>query len=112
VVTDANGNTATMDASGTKIEDANGNTTTMDASGITLEGPGGNQVIIGASGVKVGSNAATEPFVLGLQFNAQVTSFLTSLGTHTHVGNLGAPTSPPIAPMTLQVPLSSKHMVE
>jgi hypothetical protein len=72
----------------------------------------GTEIMLGSTGVQVGGSGATEPFVLGNQFRSQVTSFLLSLSTHTHVGNLGAPTSPPTAPINLQVPLSTKHKVE
>lgn len=105
-------NSITMDDAGIVITDANRNTVTQDGSGIVIEDANGNQIVMAAAGIKVGSSAAAEPFVLGLQFTTEVASFLASLATHTHVGNMGAPTSPPVAPITLNVPLSSKHMVE
>jgi uncharacterized protein involved in type VI secretion and phage assembly len=112
-ITDANGHKIVLDGSGITVTDGknSGNAITMTSSGVVVK-TSGTQVAIGASGVQVGGSGATEPFVLGTQFAAKVATFLTALATHTHVGNLGAPTSPPSAPMTLQVPLSTKHKVE
>lgn len=107
------GHVITLNVNGISITDGanNGNQIVMDPSGVTVASSG-TQIILSATGVQVGGSAATEPFVLGNQFLAQVNSFLTALSTHTHVGNMGAPTSPPVAPMQLQVPLSTSHMVE
>ena len=105
-------NSVTMDDSGIVIADANGNTVTHSSSGVTIEDANGNQIEMAAAGIKVGSSSASEPFVLGLQFTTEVASFLTSLATHTHVGNMGAPTSPPTSPINLTVPTSSKHFTE
>jgi uncharacterized protein involved in type VI secretion and phage assembly len=114
-VTDgANGHTIVLDSSGITITDGanSGNSITLSGTGMTLEDKNGNSIVMGAAGIQVGSSSAAEPFVLGMQFLTEVTSFLISLSTHTHVGNMGAPTSPPTAPMQLNVPLSSKHKVE
>lgn len=111
-VEDANGNKATQSSDGTVVEDKNGNKVTQDASGTVVEDKNGNKIVMGAAGIQVGSDASAEPFVLGQQFALQVQNFLIALSTHTHVGNLGAPTSPPVAPMTLTVPLSAKHKTE
>jgi hypothetical protein len=51
----------------------------------------GGKVSIKAGSVDVG-DAATQQAVLG-------TAMLALYNSHTHVGNLGAPTSPPVAPM-------------
>jgi hypothetical protein len=45
-----------------------------------------------ASSIELGKGA-TEKVILG-------NKFMTLFNSHTHIGNLGAPTSPPIAPMT------------
>ncbi len=114
-VTDGkSGHEITLDASGIVISDGanTGNIVTMDASGATVADKNGNSVVFGAGGIQVGSSAAVESLVLGTTLAANVASFLISLSTHTHVGNLGAPTSPPVAPMQLHVPLSPKHKVE
>jgi uncharacterized protein involved in type VI secretion and phage assembly len=105
-------NTVTMGDDGVVIEDRNGNTVTQESSGTTVKDANGNEIVMGPAGIRLGSGSAADPFVLGQQFAAQVQSFMTALATHTHVGNLGAPTSPPMAPMTLTVPLSAKHKVE
>jgi uncharacterized protein involved in type VI secretion and phage assembly len=114
-VTDGkSGHQITLDAAGVKVVDGvnRGNAVTMDAGGVTIADHNGNAVVLGASGVKVGSASATEQLVLGTSLAATVATFLTSLNTHVHVGNLGAPTGLPITPMDLQVPLSKKHKVE
>ncbi len=110
----ANNHEVVLDSAGITISDgvSSDNKIIMEPSGLTVQDKNGNKIILGAGGIQVGSSAATEPFVLGKQFKAQVTSFLVALSTHTHVGNLGAPTSPPVAPIDLQVPLSTKHKVE
>jgi hypothetical protein len=100
----------------TVVEAANGHVITLNKDGITIaDGATGHKIILGAGGIQVGSSGATEPFVLGNQLAASVESFLGMLNTHTHVGNLGAPTSPPVPPLMdlpMQVCLSSKHKVE
>jgi uncharacterized protein involved in type VI secretion and phage assembly len=123
VVEAVNGNVITMDKDGIRITDgANGHQIVLDGSGITLtDGKNAGNAITMTSdgvtvktdgGVRVGSAAAAEPFVLGTQFKAQVQAFMIALSTHTHLGNLGGPTSPPSAAMSLDVPLSTKHTVE
>lgn len=114
-VTDGkSGHEVTLDASGIVISDGanSGNTVTLDSSGVTVADKNGNSVILGSSGIKIGSSSAVDALVLGTTLDLNVKTFLISLSTHTHVGNLGAPTSPPVAPMDLQVPLSTKHKVE
>ncbi len=84
-VEDSNGNTLTMDASGTVIEDANGNKVEMTAAGITVKG---TQIVIDGSQVAVGGQGG-EPLVKA--------SFLALFATHVHTTTApGAPTSPPI----------------
>lgn len=52
------------------------------------------------STLKLGA-AATEPFVLGTQLTAFLTTLLVWLDSHTHSnGNFGSPTGPPIVPTT------------
>jgi hypothetical protein len=105
-------NVVTMSDGGVVIEDVNGNSVTQDGSGTVIKDANGNEIVMAAGGIQIGGTGATEPFVLGTQFMTEVQSFLVSLSTHTHVGNMGAPTSPPTSPLTLNVPLSSKHKVE
>lgn len=109
-----NGHEVTMTASGMTLTDGanSGNTVVMEGGGVSIQDKNGHKVVLGAGGVQIGSDGATEPFVLGTQFLTKVASFLTALSTHTHVGNMGAPTSPPTAPINLDVPLSTKHRTE
>jgi uncharacterized protein involved in type VI secretion and phage assembly len=108
------GHTVVLDAEGISISDGRhaGNRLVMDATGTTVSDAHGHSVVLGAAGIQVGSTSATEAMVLGTTFSANVASFLQALATHTHMGNMGAPTSPPLAPLPLQVPLSPKHRVE
>jgi hypothetical protein len=114
-ITDANGHRVTLHPQGVTITDGvnSGNQIVMGAQGVTLH-ISGNTIILGASGVQLGSESAAEPLVLGNQFLTQMTSLLTQLSTHTHVGNLGAPTSPPVAPLQFQGPqtLSTRHKLD
>jgi len=108
-----NKHVVTLDAKGIQITDGkHGHKITMDASSVTVEhGNSGNKIVVGSDGIKIGGGA-TQGLVLGKKLQENVGKFLTDLGTHTHLGNLGAPTSPPRAPMKLDVLVSSKHMVE
>lgn len=108
------GHEIVLDGSGIVITDGvnTGNQVTLDGSGVVVADKNGNSLVLGSAGIQVGSSAASELLVLGTTLKANVVSFLVSLSTHTHVGNLGAPTSPPVAPMNLDVPLSPKHKVE
>jgi len=86
VLEDTNGNSLTMDSSGTVIKDGSGNEITMAASGITVKG---QMITIDGTQVAVGG-AGGEPLIKG-------TSFLTLFATHIHTCTApGAPTSPPI----------------
>ncbi len=87
VVEDANGNTMTMNSSGTTIEDSNGNKIEMAAAGITVEG---QKILVKGSMVDLGGEGG-EPVIKG-------TSFLSMFATHVHTVApvVGGPTSPPI----------------
>lgn len=87
----ANGHKVVLDSSGIIISDgvSSDNKIIMKKSGLTVQDMNGNKIILGSSGIKVGSDHATEYFVKGTAFKANVVSFLTALSTHTHVGNLG-----------------------
>lgn len=110
-VTDGtNGNKVLMESAGMTVEDANGNKVLMEGGGVTVEAA---SVVVKSGNVTVGDGAMTEPFVLGQTFMTNVASWFTALATHTHVGNLGAPTSPPVPPLQpLQVPLSAKYKMK
>jgi uncharacterized protein involved in type VI secretion and phage assembly len=111
IVEAVNHNVITLNSDGITVTDGNGNQLAMTSDGVVLRSSG-TQITVGGSGVQVGGDGATEPLVLGNQLATQIQSFLTSLMTHQHLGNLGAPTGPPMAPLTLTVPLSQKHTVE
>lgn len=100
----------------TLVEATHKHIVTLNKEGIQItDGVNGNTIIMGAHGIQIGGSAATEPFVLGHQFAANVESFLTALKAHTHTAppGGGATSSPlPAPPLTLQVPLSAKHTVE
>ena len=81
----------------------------MQPDGITLQYKGGDTITIDSSGIHIGG--MTQHLVHGDALMLNVTKFMAALMTHTHVGNMGGPTSPPVKPMTLDVPLSSKHTV-
>lgn len=101
-----------MDGDGIRVTDGRrGNKLVMDSSGITVTGPNGDTLVVGTSGIDIGSGAQ-EQLVLGTTLNNNLQIFVTSLNTHTHVGNLGAPTSPPVVPLSLVVPLSVKNKVQ
>ena len=81
----------------------------IDSEGITLAEKSGNQIVIESGGIAVkGFDPASQHFVLGESFNQKLQNFIVDLNTHTHTGNLGAPTSPPTKPMQLDVKLSQK----
>jgi len=62
---------------------------------ITVNGP----VTVTAPKIDLGEGAALEPSVLGDKLAAWITSELKLwLDTHQHIGNLGSPTSAPVAP--------------
>lgn len=87
IVEDANGNTMTMNNSGTKIEDSNGNVIEMASAGITIEG---QKIIVKGSQVHLGGEGG-ESVIKG-------DSFLGMFATHIHTVApvVGGPTSPPI----------------
>jgi Type VI secretion system/phage-baseplate injector OB domain len=65
---------------------------------VTVTAP--NVTIDHTDSIELGAGAV-EKLVLG-------DSFLTLFNTHTHLGNLGAPTSPPVVPMQPQIHLSGR----
>ncbi|MBN1130395.1 MAG: phage baseplate assembly protein [Chitinispirillaceae bacterium] len=61
-------------------------------------------VIVESDDVRIGRETLTE----SLERVIKGETFLTLFNTHTHVGNLGAPSSPVVAPMLAPVHLSTK----
>ena len=96
------------------VEATHKHVVTLDKEGIQItDGVNSNKIILGQDGIQLGSSGASEPFVLGGQFIANVNNFLTALNAHTHTAPPGGgTTTPPTTPLTLQVPLSAKHKVE
>jgi hypothetical protein len=101
------------------VEATHKHVVTLNKDGIQItDGVNGNRIVMGAGGIRIGSSGASEPFVLGNRFMANVNTFLTALNAHTHQDPsgqavmTGAPTPLPAAPLTLRVPLSAKHKVE
>ena len=113
IVDGEHGHTIRLTADGIRIEDGvtDGNAVEFGPSGVTLADANGNTVVMGPAGIRIGDGAA-QALVLGTDLIREVGTFLTALNTHTHLGNLGAPTSPPAAPMNLTVPVSTRHTVE
>lgn len=87
-----------------------GNSVELSASGVTIADGHGNTVALGAGGIQIGEGAA-QALVQGTAFRQLVDVFVQALNAHTHLGNLGAPTGPPLPPMQLTVPLSARHTV-
>lgn len=105
ITDDTNSNTVTLSSSGVVVQDGNGNKVALEAQGVTIT----------SSKIKVGENATAEKLVLGTTLGNLLNAFQTALIAHTHVGNLGAPTTPPTPPLTPQAwatALSQKHFVE
>jgi uncharacterized protein involved in type VI secretion and phage assembly len=122
ITDDANSNIIVIDSNGIAVEDANGNKLTLDSSGIKAEDKNGNAITMDSSSVtvksnqiKIGEGASVEKLVLGTTLNQLLTTWYNLIATHTHIGNLGAPTSPPTPPLVppvLTSALSTKHVVE
>jgi uncharacterized protein involved in type VI secretion and phage assembly len=113
IVEAVHGHVITLDANGVKVIDGeHGHEITLSATGITIAHRNGNALIFGPSGIQIGSGGAADALVRGTAFALNVERFLLALNTHTHIGNLGAPTSPVVATIRLDVPLSPKHTVE
>jgi uncharacterized protein involved in type VI secretion and phage assembly len=118
-VEDANGNKVTMDSSGVKVEDSNSNTVTLDSSGIKLQDSSSNSVTMASAGVTIKGSSisigdpATDNLVAYSMLDSQLQTFVSMVAAHMHVGNLGAPTGPPVPPPTLVLtPAKSHHKLE
>lgn len=87
ILEDANGNTMTMNSSGTKVEDSNGHSIEMAAAGVTIDA---SKIVVKGGQVHLGDEGG-EPVIKGQ-------SFLGMFATHTHTvaPAVGGPTSPPI----------------
>jgi uncharacterized protein involved in type VI secretion and phage assembly len=86
VIEDANGNKIEMTSSGTTVEDANGNKIEMAGSGVTVEG---QKIVVKGTQVALAGEGG-EPLIKGQ-------SFLQAFASHTHPHPMG-PTGPPVPP--------------
>lgn len=113
ILTDGGGATVTIDnANGViLIEDGNGNSMEMSSSGITCADGNGNEISATSGGIELKSSATVnvegsmvtiagsggEPLIKG-------TTFLSLFNSHIHNATApGAPTSPPVVPLTPSV---------
>ena len=70
-------------------------------SGAAIGSDTGVVVQVGAANVQVGpAGVGALPVMTAAEFTTLLGTLSTWLGAHTHTGNLGAPTSPPIVPPT------------
>ena len=76
--------------------DASGNMT-MDASG-NVEATVSGHTHLTCSDIKLGSGSSGEQLVLGNLWMAHYNAFIAVFNAHQHIGNMGAPTGPPLAP--------------
>ncbi len=77
------------------VEVTGANNTTLTSTNVTVQS---TNVNLNATNVNIGQGGL-EPLVLGNQLALWMANVLTPwLGAHVHTGNLGAPTSPPLAP--------------
>ena len=68
------------------VEATHKHVVTLNKDGIQItDGVNGNRIVMGAGGIRIGSSGASESFVLGNRFMANVNTFLTALNAHTHL---------------------------
>jgi uncharacterized protein involved in type VI secretion and phage assembly len=106
----------------TITDDANNNTVVLDQKGITVQDKSGRNIIalsskgvtITSNNITLGADSASQPLVLGTTFKGLLDSFFQQVAFHTHVGNLGAPTSLPLGLVSpdLSSGFSKNHMVD
>lgn len=87
VILDANAGSLTVQCSGNQEQNVGGNLTINVTGSATISAPAG--ITLDSTSIKLGSSAA-----LSLVND----TFLDIFNTHFHVGNMGAPTSPPAIP--------------
>ena len=56
----------------------------------------GRAIYLQQNAVRIGSSTAANPAVTGTELKSLLQSLITLISTHTHVGNLGAPTTAPV----------------
>lgn len=102
---DAGGKLTVADQSGNKVEfDANAGSLAVEASGNTDQKVGGNLniTVSGSATLSAPSGITIDSTSVKLGTGASLAlvneTLLTIFNTHVHVGNMGAPTSPPMVP--------------
>lgn len=106
MVLDDEGGTVTLsDSSGNKLSfDANSGTLTVESTGDqTLKGQAGITIeVMSSATIKAAAGITLDSTSVKLGTGASMAlvneTFLNIFNTHMHVGNLGAPTSPPVVP--------------
>ena len=94
------------------VEATHKHVVTLNKEGIQItDGVNGNKIIMGTDGIQIGSSDAAEPFVLGAKFKAKMDDFVKAFNEHIHTAPVGS-TKQPELPLSLDVPLSTKHKVE
>jgi uncharacterized protein involved in type VI secretion and phage assembly len=102
-----------LDGTGVTITHGNGKNQILIADDTVTITQDGTEILLSGGSVRIGGQSATEAIVHGTTFAQNLATFVsTGFNTHTHTGNLGAPTSPPMVPATVDVPLSTKHKVQ
>lgn len=90
VIADSNGNTVTLDGSGTLVEDSNGNKIEMLAAGINVQAA---KVVLKGQQVELAGEGG-EPLI-------KAQTFMSLYNSHTHACTApGSPSGPPIPPLT------------
>jgi uncharacterized protein involved in type VI secretion and phage assembly len=87
LVLDANAGSLSVQVSGDQSQTVGGSLTINITGSATISAPSG--ITIDSTSIKLGSSAS---------LTLVNDTFFTVFNTHTHVGNLGAPTSPPVVP--------------
>ena len=87
IVLDSNAGSLSVQVSGDQSQTVGGNLTINVTGSAAISAPSG--VTIDSASIKLGSSAS---------LTLVNDTFFTVFNTHTHVGNMGAPTSPPVVP--------------
>ena len=74
---------------------------------ITLDDTASKTILDEATAIEL-VKGATEALVMGTTFKIAFDAFILKYNTHTQIGNLGAPTGPPVIQATETVQLSTK----
>jgi uncharacterized protein involved in type VI secretion and phage assembly len=89
ITDDANSNTIVIDSNGVALTDTNDNKITLDQNGIIIEDKNGNTITMDATSGGIPGTAGVK--IVG-EKKVCLEGLITWLMSHTHIGNLGAPT--------------------